>query len=202
MYATENSIPRENYKTIVGHKGNLKFSDTPDKLNARKLNPMSKIVKLDIINTGAVFNKIHLYNKRAKQSYCSAIKEEYTVESVLKDHPIGHKNVVCQARWSLVTGSFVLKCRSFCQSCVVCRDRWSLMAVVPQDRFHCTCEYDIKKTWEALRRIMRRQYMYMYWILHFGDLPKNKTFMTRTLIFFKQRTRWIGNFKTLPIVFI
>ncbi len=46
-----------------------------------------------------------------------------TVEPVLKDHPIGHKNVVCQDRWSLVTGSAVLKCRSFCQKCVVCQDR-------------------------------------------------------------------------------
>ncbi len=62
----------------------------------------------------------------------------YTVESVLKDHPIGHKNVVCQDRWSLVTGSVILKCGSFCQKCVVFQDRWSLMAVVSQDRFHCT----------------------------------------------------------------
>ncbi len=60
-----------------------------------------------------------------------------TVEPVLKDHPIGHKNVVGQDRWSLVTGSVVLKCRSFCHKYVVCQDRWSLMAVVSQDRFHC-----------------------------------------------------------------
>ncbi len=36
------------------------------------------------------------------------------------------KNVVCQAcqdRWSLVTGSVILKCESFCQKCVVCQDR-------------------------------------------------------------------------------
>ncbi len=32
-----------------------------------------------------------------------------TVEPVLKDHPIGHKNVVCQDRWSLVTGSIILE---------------------------------------------------------------------------------------------
>ncbi len=62
-----------------------------------------------------------------------------TVVSVLKDHPIGHKNVVCQDRWSLVTGSEILKCRSFCRKCVVCQDRWSLMAVVFQERFHCIC---------------------------------------------------------------
>ncbi len=62
---------------------------------------------------------------------------ENTVEPVWKDHPIGHKNVVRQDRWSLVTGSVVLKCGSFCQKCVVCQDRWSLMAVVSQDRFHC-----------------------------------------------------------------
>ncbi len=38
-----------------------------------------------------------------------------TVEPVLKDHPISHKNVVCQDRWSLVTGLNLLKRRSFCQ---------------------------------------------------------------------------------------
>ncbi len=61
-----------------------------------------------------------------------------TVEPVLKDHPIGCKNVVCHDRWSLVTGSVMLKCKSFCQKCVVFQDRWSLMAVVSQDRFHCS----------------------------------------------------------------
>ena len=61
-----------------------------------------------------------------------------TVEPVLKDHPILHKNMVSQDRWSLVTGSFTLKCRTFCQKLLVLQDRWSLMAVVSQDRFHCT----------------------------------------------------------------
>ena len=28
----------------------------------------------------------------------------------MKDHAIDHKNVVCQDRWSLVTGSIILKC--------------------------------------------------------------------------------------------
>ncbi len=37
-----------------------------------------------------------------------------TVEPVLKDQPIGHKNVVSQDRWSFVTGSVVLKSRTFC----------------------------------------------------------------------------------------
>ena len=55
-----------------------------------------------------------------------------TVEPVLKDHPIGHKNVVCQDQSlslevsglkSLVTGSVIFKCRSFCWKCVVCQDR-------------------------------------------------------------------------------
>ncbi len=31
-----------------------------------------------------------------------------TVEPVLKDHPIVRRNVVCQDRWSLVTGSVTL----------------------------------------------------------------------------------------------
>ncbi len=64
-----------------------------------------------------------------------------TVEPVLKDHPTGHKNVACQDKWSLVTGSVILTSRSFCQNCVVCQDRWSLMAVVSQDRFHCNKKY-------------------------------------------------------------
>ncbi len=32
-----------------------------------------------------------------------------TVEPVLEKHPIAHKNMVSQDRWSLVTGSFTLK---------------------------------------------------------------------------------------------
>ncbi len=42
------------------------------------------------------------------------------------------------ARWSLVTGSVILKWRCVCWKCVACQDRWSLMAVVSQDRFHCS----------------------------------------------------------------
>ncbi len=63
---------------------------------------------------------------------------KYTVEPALKDRPIGHKNMVSQDRWSLVTGSVALKCGTFCQEYVVCQDRWSFMTVVSQDRFHCT----------------------------------------------------------------
>ncbi len=59
-----------------------------------------------------------------------------TVEPVLKDHPIGHKNIVAQDRWSLVT--YTLECRTFCPKLVVLQDRWSLMAVISPDRFHCT----------------------------------------------------------------
>ncbi len=61
-----------------------------------------------------------------------------TVETVLKDHPIGHKNMGSEDRWSLVTGSFTLKCRTFCQKLIVFQDRWFLMAVVSQDRLHCS----------------------------------------------------------------
>ena len=60
-----------------------------------------------------------------------------TVKPVLKDHPTGHKNMVSQDRWSLVRGSFTLKCRIFCPKLVVLQDRWSLIAVVSLDRFHC-----------------------------------------------------------------
>ncbi len=47
------------------------------------------------------------------------VLQQNTVEPVLKDHPTGHNKVVCQDRWSLVTGSVILKCRSFCQKSVV-----------------------------------------------------------------------------------
>ncbi len=36
------------------------------------------------------------------------------MELVLKDHPIGHKNVVCQNKWPL---SVILKCRTFDKMC-------------------------------------------------------------------------------------
>ena len=62
----------------------------------------------------------------------------YTVEPVLKDHPIGHENMVSQDRWSLVTGQFTLKSRVFCPKLLVLQERWSLLAVVSQDRFYCT----------------------------------------------------------------
>ncbi len=39
-----------------------------------------------------------------------------------KTTPIGHKNVVSQDRWSLVTGSFTLKCVIFCQEYLVFQD--------------------------------------------------------------------------------
>ncbi len=38
-----------------------------------------------------------------------------TAKRVLKDHPIGHKNGVCQDRWCLVIGSVILQYRSVCQ---------------------------------------------------------------------------------------
>ena len=47
-----------------------------------------------------------------------------------------------------MTGSVILKCRSFCQKCAVCQDRWCLMAVVSQDRFHCSLKFIFK--WQAI----------------------------------------------------
>ncbi len=58
-----------------------------------------------------------------------------TVEPILKDRAIGHR--VAQDRWSLVTGSFTLKYRTFCPKMVVLPDRWSLVAVASQEMFHC-----------------------------------------------------------------
>ncbi len=46
---------------------------------------------------------------------------------VLKDWPIGHKNVVSQDRWSLVTGSIILKCWLFCQEYVVFQDMFTII---------------------------------------------------------------------------
>ena len=37
----------------------------------------------------------------------------YTVEPVLKNHPIGHTNVVSQSRWALMRGSVTVKCTIF-----------------------------------------------------------------------------------------
>ncbi len=60
---------------------------------------------------------------------------------VLKNHPIGHKNVVCQDRWSLVTGSVILKFRFFCQNVWSIKTgglswQWSLKIGFT---VHCTC---------------------------------------------------------------
>ncbi len=47
-----------------------------------------------------------------------------TVEPLLEDCPNGHKNVVSQDRWSLVTGSITLKYRT-CPEYLVFQGRWS-----------------------------------------------------------------------------
>ncbi len=78
------------------------------------------------------------------------IAENYAVETVLKDHPIGHKSVVSQDRWPLLTGSITLKCSAFCQEYLAFQDRWSLMAVVAQDRFHCTIFSAMVPDWEQV----------------------------------------------------
>ncbi len=51
----------------------------------------------------------HKVPEMHSQHTCSFRKLASTVECVLKDHPIGHKNVVSQDRWFLVTGSVILK---------------------------------------------------------------------------------------------
>ncbi len=61
------------------------------------------------------------------QPYILPLLTVYIVKPVLRDYPIGHKHMMSEDRWSLVTGSVILKCRSLCQ-------KWggggSLMAVV------------------------------------------------------------------------
>ncbi len=57
-----------------------------------------------------------------------------TVQPVLKGRPIDYKSMVCQDRWSLVTGSFALLCWTFHQELcgpsrhVLCHVKWSLKA--------------------------------------------------------------------------
>ncbi len=58
-----------------------------------------------------------------------------TEEPVLKDHPIGHENVVSQDKWSLVTGSATLKCVTFCQEYLVSQDKFYCIKVI--SRYNC-----------------------------------------------------------------
>ncbi len=60
----------------------------------------------------------------------------HTVEPVLKDHPRGHTNVVSED--GVFGGRFNSIEIYTCQEYLVFQDRWSFMAVVSQDRFHCT----------------------------------------------------------------
>ncbi len=57
-----------------------------------------------------------------------------TVESILKDHPISHENVVFQDRWSLLTGSIINENigLSFARKPGLSRQ------VVSHGRFHCS----------------------------------------------------------------
>ncbi len=87
-----------------------------------------------------------------------------TVEPVLKDHTSGLTNVVSQVRWSLVTGSVTLKCRTFCQDYLAFQDGWSvkrgftvfllplaittwshLPLLVPVCPCHVSCPFCLKK---------------------------------------------------------
>ncbi len=96
-----------------------------------------------------------------------------TVEPVLKDCYIGDKNKVSQDRWSLVTSSFTLKCKT-CQNVVVLPDRWSVVAVISQGKFNSTgtwCEntsiviqcIPIIDTWLAYR-VCHFMFTWIMWI--------------------------------------
>ncbi len=71
---------------------------------------------------------------------CSTTVSYCTVEPVLKDHPIGHRNVVSQDRWSLVTVSVYWNVGPSAKNGWLLKTGGliMLMAVVSQDRFHCT----------------------------------------------------------------
>ncbi len=120
--------------------------------------PRKTVVRLrekQNLNSNKTLQSFHYKNKSISLGlhYCW-LEHNYplkiTVEPVLKDRHFGHKNMVFQGRWSLVTGSFALTWRRFCQKLVVLQDRWALVAVVSQDRFYCTglfltdfeCKYD------------------------------------------------------------
>ncbi len=60
---------------------------------------------------------------------------QYTVEPVLKDHSIVHKNVVSQDRWSLETAYITWNVGPSARNICVFQDRWPLIATVSQDRF-------------------------------------------------------------------
>ncbi len=95
------------------------------------------------LNTSCVQTKTSIQQLPTMYEGCTSKRSTDTVEPVLKHCHIGHKNVVSQDRWSLVTGSLTLNthvhvCRTFCQEHLVFQDRRSLMPVVSQDRFHCT----------------------------------------------------------------
>ncbi len=85
------------------------------------------------------------YNRDAQNKSCLLNSSHVTtlcdtVEQLLKDHPIGHKNIAAQDRWPLVTDSLTLKCRTFCRKPMVIQDRQSVMTAVSQNSFHCICK--------------------------------------------------------------
>ncbi len=90
---------------------------------------------------------------RSVNTACGTVST-YTVEHVLKAYLIGHKSLVAEDRWSLVTGSFTLKCRTFCPKLVVLQDRWSLTVVVsrPVSLYHITVQVT-KKHLQLLHRV-------------------------------------------------
>ncbi len=96
-------------------------------------------------------NYINLQWNLSQRSITFEICMIKTVEPVLKDTPaIGHKNMVSRHMRQVVFGdrliyTCTLKCRTFCQELMVFQDRWSLMAVVSQDRFHCTLVLNMLK---------------------------------------------------------
>ncbi len=74
----------------------------------------------------AQFQVPGLVEQQCVQDGISCLQQINTVEPVLKDRPIGDKNmhdIVSQNRWYVVTGSFILKCRTSCQKLVVLQDR-------------------------------------------------------------------------------
>ncbi len=77
------------------------------------------ILILSLFSTEKVYFSISINVKYISHVFNPLLS---TVEPMLEDHPIGHKNIVSQDRWSLVTGSFTLKCPKL----VALQDRWSL----------------------------------------------------------------------------
>ncbi len=133
------SIPSESSPRYIVLQWNLSWKVTAiiDHLSWKTTGPSQKVPHF---NATEPVTKDHLpwetifiwpmgvYSSRQVSLYQRECRPLYyfgtTLEPVLKAPYWPPKNVVCQDRWSLVTGTVILKCRSFCRKCMVCQGRF------------------------------------------------------------------------------